>query len=98
MQLAKVVGNLVSTHKSPKLIGKKLLFVQPIDEKFVPFGNEVLAVDGVGAGVGDIVVIISEGGSARLIVKEESKYSPIEVVIGGIVDSVKTKEKYTTIE
>lgn len=94
MQLAKVVGNLVSTHKNPMLNGKKLLFVQPVDEKLVPFGNEMLAVDGVGAGIGDIVLILNEGGSARMITKAESPYSPIEVCIAGIVDSIKTEDSY----
>ena len=98
MQLAKVVGNLVSTHKNEKLIGKKLLFVQPIDEKLVPFGNEMLAVDGVGAGIGDTVLILNEGGSARMITNATSPYSPIELCIAGIVDSVKTKDEYKTIE
>jgi len=46
MQLARVIGTLVSTHKNELLIGKKLLFVQPIDELLVPFGDEILAVDG----------------------------------------------------
>lgn len=96
MQLAKVVGSLVSTHKNKLLIGEKLLFVQPIDEKLVPFGNEMLAVDGVGAGVGDIVLILNEGGSARMITGAKSPYSPIELCIAGIVDSVKTEDDYKT--
>ena len=98
MQLAKVVGNLVSTHKNAKLKGKKILFVQPIDEKLVPFGDEMVAVDGVGAGVGDIVVILNEGNSARQVTNAKSKYSPIELAVAGIVDSIKTKDDYKTIE
>ncbi|MCK5731996.1 MAG: hypothetical protein KAH13_03195 [Tenericutes bacterium] len=97
MQLAKVVGNLVSTHKKKLLEGKKLLFVQPIDEKLIPFGDEMLAVDGVGAGIGDIVIILSEGGSARMITKIDGPYSPIELVIAGIVDSVQTEGNYIKI-
>ena len=98
MQLAKVIGNLVSTHKNEKLKGKKLLFVQPIDEKLVPFGNELLAVDGVGAGIGDIVVVINEGNSARQVTNADSKYSPIELAIAGIVDSIKTGNEYKIIK
>jgi len=97
MQLAKVVGTLVSTHKNKLLDGKKLLFVQPLDELLIPFGNEVLAVDGVGAGIGDIVVILSEGGSARMITNAKSPYSPIEVCIAGIVDSIQTANDYISI-
>jgi len=98
MQLARVIGNLVSTHKNKLLDGKKLLFVQPLDEMLNPFGDEVLAVDGVGAGIGDTVVIISEGGSSRLVTNIEGPYSPIEVCIAGIVDSIKTKNDYKTFE
>jgi len=94
MQLAIVVGNLVSTHKNELIKGKKLLFVQPIDEKLIPFGDEMLAVDAVGAGIGDVVVILHEGTSARQVTHAESKYSPIELCIAGIVDSIKTEGSY----
>lgn len=96
MQLAKVVGNLVSTHKNKLLDGTKLLFVQPIDEELIPYGDELLAVDGVGAGIGDIVLLILEGNSARQVTNAKDKYSPIEVCIAGIVDSIKTKNDYKT--
>ena len=97
MQLAKVIGNLVSTHKNEMLKGKKLLFVQPIDELLVPFGNELLAVDGVGAGIGDIVVILNEGNSARQVTNTEIP-APIELCIAGIVDSIKTENDYKIIK
>lgn len=98
MQLAKVVGNLVSTHKNKLLDGKKLLFVQPLDESLLPFGDEQLCVDGVGAGIGDIVVVCNEGGSARMITNAESPYSPIELCTAGIVDSIKTRDDYNVIK
>lgn len=94
MQLAKVVGNLVSTHKNELLKGKKLLLVQAIDEKLIPFGDEMVAVDGVGAGIGDTVLILNEGGSARMITKATSKISPIELCVAGIVDSIQTHDEY----
>ncbi len=97
MQLAKVVGNLVSTHKNNKLKGQKLLFVQPIDENFVPFGNEMLAVDGVGAGIGDIVVILNEGNSARQVTNTVT-YTPIELAIAGIVDSIQINDEYKIVK
>jgi len=96
MQLAKVIGNIVSTHKNELVKGKKLLIVQPIDEKLAPFGNEMIAVDGVGAGVGDIVLILAEGGSARMITKTD-KLAPVELCVAGIVDSVKTESDYIQI-
>ena len=96
MQLAKVIGNLVSTHKNELVKGKKILIVQPLDETLTPFGSEMVAIDGVGAGVGDIVLILAEGGSARMITNA-AKYAPIELCVAGIVDSVKTENDYFNI-
>ena len=58
----------------------------------------MLAVDGVGAGVGDIVVILNEGNSARQVTNAKSRYSPIELCVAGIVDSIQTKDSYKTME
>jgi microcompartment protein CcmK/EutM len=98
MQLAKVVGNLVSTHKNVDIKGKKILFVQPIDEKLVPFGEEMIAIDGVGAGVGDTVIILGEGGSARMVTNATNPYAPIELCVAGIVDSIQTNDDYKIIK
>ena len=94
MQLAKVVGNLVSTHKNELVKGMKFMFVQPIDESLEPFGDEMIAIDGVGAGVGDTVILIGEGKSARTVTNATSDYAPIDLCIAGIVDSIKTKNDY----
>ena len=85
MVLAKVVANIVSTQKSDTLIGKKILMVQPMDAKGEPYGDELTALDGVGAGIGDIVLALCEGGSARTIANVPSN-APVEVVIAGIID------------
>lgn len=98
MQLARVVGNLVSTVKNKDLLGKKLLFVQPLDDELQPFGDELLAVDGVGSGIGDTVLIMNEGGSARMITNATNKYAPIELCVAGIVDSIKTNTEYKVIK
>ncbi len=98
MQLAKVVGNLVSTHKNKLVKGKKILFVQPIDEFLKPFGDEKIAIDGVGAGVGDTVIIIAEGKSARTVTNATSDYAPIDLCIAGIVDSIKTENDYKILK
>jgi microcompartment protein CcmK/EutM len=99
MILGKVTGNLVSTHKHEVLKGLKFLFVQQLDENLNPVGEEVLAVDGVGAGIGDVVILISEGGSARQILFDDKlDYSPVEIVVAGIVDSIKTKDDYKFIK
>lgn len=88
MLLAKVVGNVVATQKNKDLVGKKLMLVQPIDTEGQPAGTELLAIDAVGAGIGDLVVVLAEGGSARQILKEKNPLAPIDLIIAGIVDEM----------
>lgn len=96
MILAKVVGNIVATQKNKDLVGKKLLMIQPIDNKGKPYGSEVLAIDGVGAGIGDIIIAIAEGGSARQVTRAENPIAPIDICIAGIIDSVTTDDGILT--
>jgi microcompartment protein CcmK/EutM len=91
MILARVVGNVVATQKNINLLGKNLLIIQPVDTMGKAYGSEVLAVDGVGAGIGDLVVAIAEGGSARQVTRAESPLAPIDICIAGIVDTVTTE-------
>jgi microcompartment protein CcmK/EutM len=85
MILAKVLGTVVSTRKDAGLSGLKLLLAREVDAKFEPAGNSVVAVDAVGAGAGEIV-LIAAGSSARLT--EVTKDRPVDHVICGIVDVV----------
>src|SRR5580704_5439470 len=91
MFLAKVEGAVVATKKSPNLWGRKLLLLRPqlVDEKdptkFRPGVNTIVAVDSVGAGVGEMV-LFCQGSSARLA--PNLKDAPVDAVIIGIVDSV----------
>jgi ethanolamine utilization protein EutN len=88
MYLAKVIGNVVATQKSPELEGMKLLFIQPYTNRegeLVPAGTSIVAVDTVGAGAGECV-LFTHGSSAR--VTENTKRAPVDAVIVGIVDSV----------
>ncbi len=64
MQIARVVGTVVSTQKHRKFEGAKLLLVQPLNLDDTPRGNALLAVDGVGAGVHEKVLIVLEGRAA----------------------------------
>ena len=91
MIFAKVVGNVVATQKNENLVGYKLMLIQPLDTKGKPAGDELLAVDGVGAGVGDIVIAIAEGGSARAVARAKP-LAPIDLVIAGIVDVMETED------
>jgi microcompartment protein CcmK/EutM len=83
--LAQVQGTVVSTRKDAALLGLKLLLVREVDAEFRPTGNQLVAVDAVGAGPGELVLVAS-GSSARLT--EVSRDKPVDAVISGIVDSV----------
>jgi ethanolamine utilization protein EutN len=91
MFLAKVEGSVVSTKKDASMGGRKLLVVRPqlVDEKdptrFRPGSNTIVAVDSVGAGIGELVMFC-QGSSARLA--PGLKDAPVDAVIIGIVDSV----------
>ena len=85
MILAQVQGTVVSTRKDAGLLGLKLLLVREVDAQFQPTGNLLVAVDAVGAGTGEVVLVAS-GSSARLT--EVSRDKPVDAVISGIVDSV----------
>lgn len=91
MFLARVEGSVVATKKDPAMSGRKLLLVRPqlVDEKdpsrFRPGANTILAVDSVGAGLGELVMFC-QGSSARLA--PNLKDAPVDAVIIGIVDSV----------
>lgn len=88
MFIAKVIGNVVSTQKNAKFLGMKLLLIQPYisrDKKLEISGSSVVAVDSVGAGVGECV-LFTQGSSARLT--PATKDAPVDAVIVGIVDVV----------
>lgn len=84
MQLAKVVGTVVSTRKEGSLTGLKLLVVRPVDEEGRETGNPLVAADAVGAGPEEIVLIAS-GSSARQTAATDKR--PVDAVIMAIVDS-----------
>ena len=88
MFIAKVIGNVVSTQKNAKFRGMKLLLIQPYvsrDSRLEASGSSVVAVDSVGAGVGECV-LFTQGSSARLT--QATKDTPVDAVIVGIVDVV----------
>ncbi len=91
MILARVVGNVVSTEKHLHYKGHKILVVQPIGPDGAPKGKSFLAVDGVQAGIGDRVLVVDEGGSARLAVGDEGAVT-IRTAVCAIVDAVDVDE------
>jgi ethanolamine utilization protein EutN len=86
MQIARVVGTVVSTQKHRKFEGAKLLLVQPLNLDDSPRGNALLAVDGVGAGVHEKVLIVLEGRAAGEALGK--KAAPVDAAVIGIVDHV----------
>ncbi|MDR3353731.1 MAG: EutN/CcmL family microcompartment protein [Synergistaceae bacterium] len=86
MQLARVKGTVVSTNKTEKLNGLKLLIVKPIDiETFDEKGSLVVAIDTVGAGEGEVVMCVG-GSSSRQTSITDGK--PVDQSIIAIIDSV----------
>lgn len=90
MQIARVIGTVVSTQKHPKFEGAKLLLVQPVTIDDQPRGTPLLAVDSVGAGVTEKVLIVLEGRAAGEALGR--KAAPVDAAIIGIIDSVDIHE------
>ena len=86
MQICRVVGTVVSTQKNKKLEGAKLMLVQPLNADDSPRGNALLAVDGVGAGVHEKVLVVIEGRAAAETLGR--KGAPVDAAIVGIIDHV----------
>ncbi len=90
MQIARVVGTVVSTQKHKKFEGAKLLLVQPVGLDDAPRGTPLLAVDSVGAGVHEKVLVVIEGRAAGEALGR--KGAPVDAAIIGIVDYVDAVE------
>jgi len=90
MQIARVVGTVVATQKHRKFEGAKLLLVQPLNIDDSPRGNALLAVDGVGAGVSEKVLVVLEGRAAGEALGR--KGAPVDAAIIGIIDTVSINE------
>jgi microcompartment protein CcmK/EutM len=86
MQIARVVGTVVATQKHRKFEGAKLLLVQPLNLDRTPRGTTLLAVDGVGAGVHETVLVVLEGRAAGEALNR--KAAPVDAAIIGIVDQL----------
>jgi microcompartment protein CcmK/EutM len=84
--LGRVVGPLVATQKHRKFEGSKLLLVQPLGENDSPRGPALLAVDTVGAGVHERVLLVLDGRAAGDAMQK--KAAPVDAAIVGIVDRV----------
>jgi microcompartment protein CcmK/EutM len=90
MQIARVVGTVVSTQKHRKFESAKLLLVQPLNPDDTPRGATLLAVDGVGAGIHEKVLVVLEGRAAGEALGK--KAAPVDAAIIGIIDTVTIDE------
>jgi ethanolamine utilization protein EutN len=86
MQIGRVIGTVVATQKNRKLEGAKLLLVQPLTLENEARGVAVLAIDSVGAGVGERVLLVIEGKAAGDALGR--KAAAVDAAIIGIVDRV----------
>jgi ethanolamine utilization protein EutN len=86
MILARVVGEVVSTHKRPQFEGAKLLILQPESPSGARTGTAILAIDSVGAGRGELVIAVLEGRAAGEALGR--KLAPVDAAILGIVDQL----------
>ncbi len=84
MQLARVVGTVISTVKNESLKGRKILIVQNVNEQLEEIGNPLVALDAIGAGVGELI-FWCRGKEASFPFKRDA--TPTDCTIVGIVDS-----------
>ncbi len=86
MLIGRIIGDVVATQKAPSHEGRKILVVQPLNLDGSDRGEAVLALDAVDAGVGDHVLLATEGFSAMTAVGRPN--SPIDMAVIGIIDAV----------
>ncbi|MBQ9444175.1 MAG: EutN/CcmL family microcompartment protein [Lachnospiraceae bacterium] len=82
MIIGKVVGSVFSTRKSEKLVGNKFMIVRP-EESMNSEGNDLVAIDIIGAGIGE-KVLVARGSAARIGC--DMKEAPVDAAIVGIID------------
>ena len=88
MKLAKVIGNVVSTIKTASHHQLKLMVLVPVDKKWQPNDTPFIAIDDAQAGIGDTVLVLEEGGSARQLM--ENKAGAFDAIIIGVVDKIES--------
>ena len=86
MILGRVTGSVVSTIHHSIVEGRKLLLAERLDQDGKPTGGYLIALDGIGAGMGETVLILDEGNGARQILDDAD--APVRSIVVGIVDEV----------
>jgi ethanolamine utilization protein EutN len=88
MQTARVVGNVWATRKEPSLNGLKLLIVEPYDPNTGEKSKAIVAADAVGAGIGELVIVVSGSTARRALGKDNIA---VDATIVGIIDEVEVE-------
>ena len=86
MILGRITGSVVSSIHHPVVEGQKLLVAERLDPTGRPTGGYIIALDAIGAGQGETVLILDEGSGARQILGDSS--APVRSIVVGIVDAV----------
>lgn len=89
MQIGKIMGTVVATRKDDRLVGTKLMITQPLDVDLSPKGEPLIAVDTVGAGIGELV-IYAKGTASRIAAKKLD--APIDAAVVGIIDEIDIRD------
>ncbi|MFH1138246.1 MAG: EutN/CcmL family microcompartment protein [Pseudomonadota bacterium] len=86
MRIARVIGTIVATRKHDRLVGSKIQMLQPLDfHGENPIGEPFVAVDAVGAGVGERVIVVQGSGARQAL---DDRQSPVDATIIGIIDQI----------
>ena len=86
MILGRITGSVVSTIHHPVVDGRKLLVAERLDQTGRPSGGYIIAIDAIGAGQGETVLILDEGNGARQILDDSN--APVRSIVVGVVDAV----------
>ena len=86
MILGRITGSVVSTIHHPIVAGRKLLLAERLDANGKPAGGYLIAMDAIGAGRGETVLILDEGNGARQVLENDS--APIRSIVVAIVDAI----------
>jgi ethanolamine utilization protein EutN len=86
MRLARVLGSVVATIKHPSYEGQRIMLCQPLSPAGEKMGSQMIAVDRVDSGPGDLVLVLTEGNGVRQLMGQ--KDLPIRSLIVGVVDAV----------
>lgn len=87
MILARITGSVVSTIHHPVIDGRKLLLAERLDHNGEPAGGYLIAMDAIGAGKGETVLVLDEGNGARQILDDPA--APVRSIVVAIVDALR---------